>query len=59
MATTEEVQRIEREIEAARYAIEKSGANGGGKAEGVYGSLYQSLVRLGARPQLRRKYRSA
>ena len=50
---------IERDLEKARYQIEKQGVKGGGSTEGKYAAIYQRLVRFGARPQLRRKYRVA
>ena len=59
MDSTEQVAAIERDLEKARYAIEKVGVKAGGSGENVYSALYQQLVRLGARPQLRLKYRNA
>lgn len=46
------------EIEQAENALAKAGkALGPASNEGKYADAYQALVRLGARPQLRRKYR--
>lgn len=54
-----DVEAIERAMEKARARIGAPTQNGGGKAEGEYGALYQRLVQLGVRPQLRGKYRRA
>lgn len=59
---SEDVERAERELDALTLKLGRMGSaeplsrrNG---AEARYGQVYQWLVRLGARPQLRMKYRS-
>lgn len=43
---------------AASTNIRRSlGGKGGEAAEKVYGQTYQALVRIGLKPQLRKKYR--
>lgn len=60
---TEEVLSLERELEAFPLKLGRMGSsealsrrNG---MEAAYAQLYQRLVRLGARPQIRLKYRKA
>lgn len=48
---------LERDLEKARYKIERDGVKNGAGNEAAYGAIYQRLVRLGVRPQLRLKYR--
>ena len=57
----EEVERLERELDTLSAKIGRLGSseplsrrNG---AEANYGQVYQRLVRLNARPQIRLKYR--
>lgn len=56
----ERVQELERQLlwfaDDPRSGLALPGA-AGIRAEIRYGQVYQQLVRLGARPQLRRKYR--
>jgi hypothetical protein len=58
----EEVLSLERELDVLVAKIGRMGSsdplsrrNG---AEATYGQVYQRLVRLGARPQIRMKYRA-
>lgn len=58
---SDEIRSLELRLEALRKSFEKMGSatpmrqrNG---AEANYGLTYQRLVRLGARQQLKRKYR--
>lgn len=57
--STDLTEALERDLEKARYQIEKQGVKGGGSTEGKYAVIYQRMVRIGARPQIRRKYREA
>jgi len=43
--------------ELARKRLSSAGAKNAGGYEGDYSVAYQALVRLGMRPQLRKKYR--
>lgn len=57
MNTEAEIYAAERDYERALDAIRKSKPGDGSGLEGKLGQAYQRLVRLGARPQLRLKYR--
>jgi hypothetical protein len=55
---SEEVDRLLSSLNSASSAIKKSmGGKPGESAEKVYGQAYQALVKVGARPQLRKRYR--
>ena len=58
MATSDEILKAEAEHQTALTNVKKCipGRAGFG-IEAVYGQTYQRLVLLGARPQIRRKYR--
>lgn len=58
MADQDEVRRIMQELDATLKKLRdaKAGKMTAGM-ESVYGQAYQRLVRLGAKPQLRLKYR--
>lgn len=53
-------EELERAMVAASGALKKClpTGQGGTKNENVYEAAYQELVKAGARPQLRAKYRS-
>lgn len=53
----EEVERAERELDRTLDRIGRTGVKGGNGVEAAYGQAYQRLVLLGARPQIRGKYR--
>lgn len=46
-------------FELARKRLSGGGGKNAGGLEGDYAVAFQQLVRLGMRPQLRRKYRSS
>lgn len=48
---------LERDLAAARKRLDSASGKNGQGAENAYGQAYQSLVRAGARPQLRYKHR--
>jgi hypothetical protein len=52
-----EIYAAERDYEAALNRIRNAKAGAAGSAEGQLGQAYQRLVRAGARPQLKLKYR--
>lgn len=55
---SEDVDRLMSSFNAASTAIKKQmGGKTGDGAEKVYGQAYQALVKAGAKPQLRKKYR--
>lgn len=55
---SEDVERLESNLNAAASTVKKQmGGKGGEGAEKVYGQAYQALVKVGARPQIRKKYR--
>jgi hypothetical protein len=55
---SEDVEKMLRELDSASMAIKKQmGGKGGEGAEAKYGQAYQALVKVGAKPQLREKYR--
>ena len=55
----DEVAELRRDFEIASKQVAKALTmnSGGAKAEVAYGVAYQALVRVGAAPQLRKKYR--
>ena len=54
----EDVERLVSNLNAASTAIKKQvGGKTGDSAEKVYGQAYQALVKVGAKPQIRKKYR--
>jgi hypothetical protein len=53
----DEIRAAERDYERALAEIRKAKPGGAGSAESQLGSSYQRLVRLGAKPQLKLKYR--
>jgi hypothetical protein len=56
--TQDEIDRLERNMEAASSTIRKSmGGKSGEGAEKIYGQAYAALVRAGLRRPLRKKYR--
>lgn len=55
---SENNDRLISNFNAASTAIKKSiGGKAGESAEKVYGIAYQQLVKVGLKPQLRKKYR--
>lgn len=55
---SEEVEKLMREFDSASGAIKKQmGGKSGEGAESKYGQAYQQLVKAGAKPQIRKKYR--
>jgi hypothetical protein len=56
---TDEIEKAEAELRRQYERLRKcpTMAEGGAGVESAYGQAYQALVRLGARPQLRKKYR--
>ena len=55
---SEDTERLKSSFNAASSSIHKSmGGKAGDGAEKVYGQAYQALVKVGAKPQLRKKYR--
>lgn len=52
-----EIHAAERDYEKALSEIRRGKAGGAGSAESQLGQAYQRLVRVGARPQLKLKYR--
>lgn len=56
MDSTAEIERAERDLDRALDALGRDPKHGPGN-ENMYGQAYQRLVLLGARPQIRRKYR--
>lgn len=58
MSKDDEIMATELEFSAATASIRKAiGGKGGFGTEAKYGDAYQHLVRLGIKPQIRRKYR--
>lgn len=56
--TNEELDALQRDFNNASSTIKKSiGGKQGEGAEKLYGQTYQQLVKVGAKPPLRRKYR--
>jgi hypothetical protein len=57
----EDVERAERELDTLRARLARLGSSEAvsrrNNLEARYGEVYQQLVRLGARPQIRAKYR--
>lgn len=53
----EDVERLERALAAALDKVRKTIGKSAGGAENAYGQAYQALVKAGARPQIRYKYR--
>jgi hypothetical protein len=61
--TTDEIRWAEADMEKTLARLQKLSASGAPigmrqTAETVYAQAYQTLVRLGLRPQIRRKYRT-
>lgn len=55
---SEDVDRLLSNLNAAATSVKKQmGGKTGEAAEKVYGQAYQQLVKVGAKPQLRKKYR--
>jgi hypothetical protein len=55
---SEDVDRLLSTFNAASTAIKKQvGGKGGEGVEAKYGQAYQALVRAGAKPQIKKKYR--
>lgn len=55
---SEDVERLKSSFNAASSTIHKSvGGKSGDSAEKVYGQAYQALVKVGAKPQIRKRYR--
>lgn len=55
---SEDVEKMMREFDSASGTIKKQmGGKGGEGAEAKYGQAYQQLVKAGAKPQIRKKYR--
>lgn len=54
----EDNSKLESNFNAASNSLRKvTGGKAGEGVEKVYGQAYQALVKVGARPQLRKKYR--
>jgi len=54
----ENVERLQSDFNSASTAIKKQvGGKGGEGTEAKYGQAYQALVKAGAKPQIRKKYR--
>jgi hypothetical protein len=54
----ENIERLQSNFNAASNGIHKAiGGKGGDGAEKVYGQAYQALVKAGAKPQLKKRYR--
>ena len=58
MPDEELVKDLTRKLESAYKRMAASTGKSSSGAESAYGQAYQELVRVGARPQLRLKYRS-
>lgn len=58
MPDEELVKDLTRKLESAYKRMAASTGKSASGAESAYGQAYQELVRIGARPQLRLKYRS-
>lgn len=55
---SDDIDRLTSTFNAASTAIKKqTGGKVGDSAEKVYGQAYQALVKVGAKPQIRKKYR--
>lgn len=55
---SEDVDRLLSTFNAASTAIKKQvGGKGGEGIEAKYGQAYQALVKAGAKPQIKKKYR--
>jgi hypothetical protein len=55
---SDNVERLQSDFNAASTAIKKQvGGKGGEGTEAKYGQAYQALVKAGAKPQIRQKYR--
>lgn len=55
---SDDVDRLTSAFNAASTVIKKQmGGKTGDGAEKVYGQAYQALVKVGAKPQIRKKYR--
>lgn len=55
---SEDIEKMMREFDSASNAIKKQmGGKTGEGAESKYGQSYQQLVKVGAKPQIRKKYR--
>jgi hypothetical protein len=57
MSSQDDIDRLKRDLEAARKRRDLAVGKGGSGAENAYGQAYQQLVKAGAAPQLRYKYR--
>lgn len=57
--TNDDIERLERNLASALDRVKKSAGKNAGGAEAAYGQAYQALVKAGARPQIRYKYRCA
>jgi hypothetical protein len=57
MATAEQIERAEWELDRATAKLSRAKPSNGAGAEASYGQAYNLLVQLGARPVLRKKYR--
>lgn len=54
----EDRERLESNLNAASTAIKRqTGGKAGEGTEKAYGIAYQALVKIGARPQIKKKYR--
>jgi hypothetical protein len=49
---------LERDLEAARKALDSAAGKSAQGAENRYGDAYTQLVRAGLRPKLKKKYRA-
>jgi hypothetical protein len=55
---SENIERLVSNFNAASSAVHKAaGGKGGEGAEKKYGQAYQDLVKVGAKPQLKKRYR--
>lgn len=57
MATPDEIERAEWELDRSFDRLTRSKPSNGAGAEATYGQAYNALAQLGARPPLRKKYR--
>lgn len=55
---SDDVERLQSNLNSALATVRKQvSGKGGDSAENVYGQAYQALVKVGAKPQIRKKYR--
>ena len=53
-----DVERLQSNLNSAIATVRKQvSGKGGDGAENMYGQAYQAMVKVGAKPQIRRKYR--